>query len=104
MAKETILAEQARLAAVRGVTLLLNGGVDLLPIVHRAEANNEGWMSPVEAAILSGYVLAQGQLAELLSEQGREDMPAEIQEALLKSILRDVMEEVVMISLDESSD
>jgi len=95
---------------VRGGSFLLSHKVDLLGVATRALRNREsgyagpGVMPPVEAAVLSCYVTAREQLTALMEQQGRQDISPVDQEAILRTLMREFMEQLLMGGQEERSD
>ena len=106
---EANLTSRVKAEAIRGGALLLTGEVDLVGVALAAMRKKLGSpdltaISAVEMAVLGCFVMAQGQLGQMMEEQGRLEIPEEAQRGIVRTMIRGLLEEFLMISLDEESD
>lgn len=95
--------------ATRGAVLLLNSKIDLMKVAFSAmrkgsESPDQAAISPVEAMVLGCFVMARGQIGQMIEEQGRTGISEEAQMEIVKSLVRELLEEYLMISSEGYSD
>lgn len=107
---ETDLMRRSAMAeATRGAVLLLNSEIDLVRVAFSAmrkssESPDQAAISPVEAMVLGCFVMARGQIRQMIEEQGRTEISEEAQMEIAKSLVRELLEGYLMMSLEECSD
>ena len=106
---ETDLMRRSAIAeATRGAVLLLNSEIDLMRVAFAAmrslELPDRGAISPVEAAVLCCFVMARGQVGQMIEEQERAEISEEAQMEIVKILVRELLEEYLMVSSEDCSD
>ena len=106
---EANLTSRVKEEAIRGGSLLLTRKIDLVGVAlavmrKRSEAPDLTTISAVEMVVLTCFVMAQGQLGQMMEEQGRGEISEEAQRGIVRTMIRGLLEEFLMISLDEESD
>jgi len=94
---------------IRGGSLLLTRKIDLVGVAlavmrKRSEAPDLTAVSPVEMAVLTCFIMAQGQLEQMMEEQGRGEISEEAQKGIVGIMLKELLEEFLMMNLDEELD
>lgn len=103
------MRRSAMVEATRGATLLLNSEIDLVGVAFAAmrkslESPDQVAISPVEAAVLGCFVMARGQVGQMIEEQGRAEISEEAEMEIVKTLVRKLLEEYSMVGLEECSD
>lgn len=103
-----LMRRSATAEATRGAVLLLNSEIDLVRVAFAAMRKSlepdRAVISPVEAAVLGCFVMARGQVGQMIEEQGRAEISEEAQMRIVKTLVRELLEEYLMMSLEECSD
>ncbi len=106
---EANLASRVKEEAIRGGSLLLTREIDLVGVAFEVMRKKSALpdltaISPVEMAVLTCFIMAQGQLEQMMEEQGRLEISEEAQRGIVRTMLKELLEEFLMMGLEKESD